>query len=178
MPHTHQDPKITAKNVAWVDRSSYLAHTIRILEYSVSKVRRKPFVIIVRKNLGNSKTRADFNDRKNYCDIFLADTVEYMDNKKFRLVLAHELGHLFYNFDNLNKTGFSFDSEDAPLEEELYAWIFAYWLIFEKSEMFKSRGGDKDSIFEGDELKQALLTLIRESGVVDADYICKHVANQ
>jgi Zn-dependent peptidase ImmA (M78 family) len=176
MPRKYEDPKKAAKEAAWIDKSNYLAHTIRSLEYSISRVRRKPFVIVVRK--GCRKTKADFHDSKSYCDIFLADATEQMDDKSFRLILAHELGHVFYNFDSLKEVGFSFDSEHTHIEEEVYAWVFAYWLIFEKSERFKSRDGDKCFIYEGNELKQALLTLIRDSGVENAKEICDHVKKQ
>ena len=106
-PRTYGDPEQTAKDAAWIEGPHYLAHTIRRLEHSISKMRRKPFIIVIQHGKGAKKTRADFNDSKNYCDIFLSHATELMDKKNTRLILAHELGHIYYNFDSIKKPGFS-----------------------------------------------------------------------
>jgi len=178
MPRTYENPQETAKQAAWIEKQNHFAHTIRLLERSISVARRKPFIIVVRYNIGAKVTKTDFNSSKSYCDIFLDDTAGLVDQKTFRLILAHELGHVFYNFDEIKNAGFVFDSEDAPMEEEIYAWVFAYWLVFEKSEMFKIRGGDNESIYEGKELKQALFTFLRGDNIRDGKTICKHVKEQ
>jgi len=160
---SYENPREAGKEAAWIDKKNQLAHTIRKLEQCVTKMRRRPFVIRVKNDAPEGMTRVDFNGKWNYADIFLDTATEHLENVKFRLTLAHEIGHIYFNYDALRGAEFTFSSFDATIGEEVYAWAFAFWLVFEKGEMFRERGGDPTCIYAKDDLKTALKYLILDS---------------
>jgi len=160
--------KKTAKEAALiaakVEKSNYLAHTIREIEYAISIMLSKNYRIHIHIPQ-EAKTSANVF-RERCCEIQLEpvneDTVytnEVKKDRRIRLTLAHELGHLIYNFDKL-KDHEALNKRKCTPEEEIYAWMFAYHLIEEKSNHHKIDIERKKHIYDDGELKQSLVSIL------------------
>jgi Zn-dependent peptidase ImmA (M78 family) len=84
-----------------------------------------------------------------------------MDDKKARLILAHELGHLVYNIDRLEDHE-KLNQEQRPDEEEKYAWEFAYYLIRMKSSEHEKNIEFKRFVYNDYELKGMLSAVAKD----------------
>jgi|TergutMp193P3_1026864.scaffolds.fasta_scaffold57523_2 hypothetical protein len=154
-------PEDAAEILVTVKKDNYLAHTIREIGKVIYSAIGKNYHIVTRVSptlINDSKTI--FHNRG--CIIYLPFDCEEADDKAIRLILAHELGHLIYNVDKLSD--FSFVGRmEAPVEEELFAWQFAYHLIQKKSEELRRDIERKRYIYTGDDLKRSLFSTVNKN---------------
>jgi Zn-dependent peptidase ImmA (M78 family) len=111
------------------------------------------------------------------CEIRLPCDCEEMDDIKIRQILAHELGHLIYNMDNL-KTPEVLEQAGRTDAEELFAWEFAFYLIKKKSDEHRSNREIGRHIFTLDELKQSIISLVRKKKPEILDELTKSINNK
>jgi hypothetical protein len=153
-----QDPKEVADILGRVEKSNYLAHTIREIELAILRTQGKIYPIITYASAGQNKTaNIKFCDRA--CMIRLPSECEEMDDKRIRLILAHELGHLVYNIEKL-KNPEILENEEPSDGEEVFAWEFAYHLIVLKSDEHRSDIRRQRFIYDGGELKRVLSNVV------------------
>jgi hypothetical protein len=126
-------PEDAAERFVKIRKSNYLAHAIREIEREIRNVKDMGYHVIIQvSEIINDSSRVYFCERG--CQIFLPRECEEMDDRSIRLVLAHELGHILYNFDKLKTIrGVKSPSED----EEFFSWRFAYHLIKKRSNTYK-----------------------------------------
>jgi hypothetical protein len=149
-----------AKTIGKVEKSNYLAHTIREMELTMLGILGWNYHILTYASKWQNKTaEISFFDRG--CIIRLPAESEDMDDRKIRLILAHELGHLGYNFDKL-KNAELLTNAKRTVEEEVFAWEFAYHLILFKSDELKNDINRNRFIYRTDDLKTALASIIRD----------------
>jgi len=153
-----KSPKEAAEIVGVVEKRNYLAHTIRDIEYAILQKHSKHYRIITCTSLNTKKSKIIFFDRG--CEIWLTCECEEMDERKIRLILAHELGHLVYNIDKL-KNPEILEGTVRSTKEEIYAWVFAYYLIDKKSAEHKSDMGRGKFIYHHGELKDSLTSILK-----------------
>jgi len=174
-----KSPKDVAKVVGAVDRYNYLAHTIREIQSIIFKMYRKHYIInTYLKDVTRHTTIFFYEDHG--CDIYLSYECKTINEKDVRLKLAHELGHLVAKIDKLEElSGVAEYSED----EEVFAWVFAYHLVLEKSEMHRSDIERKKHIFTPDQLKRALTQIMKNLSLDNghgnvSDDVCKRVLKE
>jgi Zn-dependent peptidase ImmA (M78 family) len=97
---------------------------------------------------------------------------EEMGDKTVRLTLAHELGHLIYNFDLLEKIDWLNTSKTSNEEEE-FSWEFAYYLISEKSRAYASPSAYSRFHYGDQELKKAVRSLLNKKPKPVRDAVIK-----
>jgi predicted SprT family Zn-dependent metalloprotease len=155
-----KSPKEAAGIVGEVEKSNYLAHTIREIELAILKLQGFHYHIITYATATQNRTaKIHFSDQ---CSIIrLPSECEEMDDKIIRLILAHELGHLVYNFDNLKNPEILENSEPSD-QEEGFAWVFAYHLINTKSVQHNSDIRRKQFIYDIGELKRTLSNIVKK----------------
>jgi hypothetical protein len=158
---SQKSPKEAAEIVGEVEKSNYLAHTIREMELALMRTRRMHYHIFVYAATSPSCTKSKITFFDYCCEIRLAANCEKTDDRTIRLILAHELGHLIYNFDNL-KNPEILENPTPSQKEEAFAWIFAYHLINVKSAYHKYTHGGGRFIYSTPELKDALSNLVRK----------------
>lgn len=149
-PPDWDSPECCAKFFSMVDPENYLAHTIRKIEkifYCLRKGKRYPVFVFATQedSLGNA--------------LFIFDGCCYIrvrskdiPTKIMRLCLAHELGHLVYDFSLA-------DPPDESLESEVFSWIFAYYLIKAKSDEYKEMGAYQKFQYSDKELQDSIFAL-------------------
>lgn len=155
-----KSPEEAAAVVCEVEKRNYLAHSIREIENALSKAPYFRHYRIITLVPPNNEAGAVILFREKCCEIILPSNCETMCDKKVRLSLGHELGHLIRNFDKLNDSAV-LDNKTPSSEEEVYAWQFAYHLIRLKSEQYRKEGMTK-FVYGEEELKQTLRDLIIE----------------
>jgi hypothetical protein len=156
-----KDPQEDARSVGEVEKSNYLAHTIREIELALLMAKHIHYRIVVyASTTKNTVAKIHFSDQ---CSIIcLPSDCEEMHDKLIRFTLAHELGHLIYNFDNL-KNPEILDNRESTDEEEKYAWEFAFFLIKMKSEEHKNNIQHDKYVYTDGELKRSLLELVKKN---------------
>ena len=154
-----KSPKEAAEIVGVVEKRNYLAHTIRDIELAIMQAYSKHYHIITYTSLNSKKSKIIFFDRG--CEIWLSCECEEMDERRIRLILAHELGHLVYNIDKLKNPEILEDTVRSD-KEEIYAWVFAYHLINKKSVEHKDDIQRKKFIYGRGELKQSLTSILKD----------------
>ncbi|MDR0881925.1 MAG: hypothetical protein LBP55_05225 [Candidatus Adiutrix sp.] len=163
MSENYNNPVVCAEIFGEVEKDNYLAHTIRAIEKYLLRKRMHHYFI----NTYSSErmTSADCKFFEKGCDIRLpkGDGTK-ADDKGIRLSLAHELGHIVFNFNNLDNFDF-LNSYPASAEEEIFAWEFANALIIKKS-----RGYEKENysafIYQPRELKDIILGVVKNKSDV------------
>ena len=154
-----RNPKETAEAVGRVEKSSYFAHSIRKIEqYILRKYGKHYHVITYATTTQNKKSKITFRDQ--CCEIRLPSECEDIDDRKIRLTLGHELGHLVYNIDKL-KNPEILENEKASDEEEQYAWEFAFYVVRMKSDEHKNNIERKKFIYSDEELKLSLSNVLK-----------------
>jgi len=153
-----KSPKEAAEIVGVVEKRNYLAHTIRDIEYAILQKHNKHYHVVTYTSLNSKKSKIIFYDRG--CEIRLTRECEEMDERKIRLILAHELGHLVYNIDKL-KNPEIFEGTVRSVKEEVYAWVFAYHLIDKKSAEHKGDMGRGKFVYKHGELKDSLTSILK-----------------
>jgi len=153
-------PSKAAAVVCIVEKRNYLAHSIREIENALSKHPYFKHYRIITSVPPNKNSGAVILYRANACEILLPSNCEKMDDKKIRLSLGHELGHLVHNMGRLNDSEV-LDNHIPSDEDEILAWEFAYHLIRLKGEQDKARGSTA-FFFSDEELKRTLRDLVME----------------
>jgi hypothetical protein len=155
-----KDPIDDARHLAVINRYNYLAHTIREMEYNIhcaSATRPSYHITVKMTGTRNCSSVAFFYKRG--CTIFLPCECADMEDEDIRLIMAHELGHISYDIDNLeSKTGFNVSPPD---DEEYYAWIFAHSLLDAKSNGYKNGVGKDEYIYHFDDLDKLLMSNVK-----------------
>jgi len=129
-----KSPKDAVEIVGNVEKHNYLAHTIREIELAILLTQSHHHLITTRLNETTRQTEIMIHPRGS--DIMLA--YDLANNELLtRLTIAHELGHLVYNFDKLKGPDVQITGSSASQEEEVYAWEFAARLIDKKSKEHK-----------------------------------------
>ena len=155
----NKSPEEAAKVVGEVEKSNYLAHSIREIQQAILRNKGENYHIISRIVGAGSSTSKVFFFNKG-CEIFLPHECEEMDDKKIRLILAHELGHIVFNIENLMNPEI-LENTEASNEEEFYAWKFAFNLIKMKSDEHRSNSRQSKFIYHDDDLKSQLSALVK-----------------
>jgi hypothetical protein len=151
-----KEPKKCAEIVGKVRKENYLAHTIREIEYAIRRLKGSGFAILTFR--GESKiSKISFFSKG--CEIRLPRECDELDDKVIRLTLAHELGHLVFNFDKLDNPE-QLNILKTSDAEEKFAWIFAYYLIIEKSKMYSNTHAYQKFVYREGELKSTVRSLI------------------
>ena len=132
-----------------IEPENCLAYTIRKIEkvfYCLRRGRRYPiFLFETKEDLPNALFPFE-----GCC--YIRIRAEGVPPQTIRLCLAHELGHLVYDF----RSG---SSHEESLEAEIFSWVFAYNLIKEKSDDYKRRQTYKEFQYSDRELKDSILAL-------------------
>ena len=143
-----------------IEKSNFLAHTIREVETAVSFIRKMHYRVVTYESPEAKTSSSIFFER--CCEIQLvpipkniAPTNEDEKDRQIRLTIAHELGHLFFNIDKLDQFEVLNKRKVAP-EEEVYAWVFAYHMIDKKSEHHKNSVRLKKHSYSNFVLKNSL----------------------
>jgi len=154
-----RSPKEEASDIGKVEKSSYFAHSIRKIEQIIRKKLDKHYRIIT--HVSKSATKASIRYFDQCCEIHLPAECEEMDDKKIRLTLAHELGHLVYNIEKLKNPEIL---DDAPTsnDEEQYSWEFAYYLVKTKSDEHRNNIQRRKFVFDDDDLKNMLSAQVKK----------------
>lgn len=162
-----ETPSRCAKIVAVVNKENYLAHAIREIENAVLQTFSKNFRIAT--HCSTCKDSSSIYFSENGCTIFIPKSaMDEGDPKEIRIRLAHELGHLIYNFKSLSAPAILNKRPTASAEEEAYAWAFAYTLICEKSNGYADKSYFEEFIVDEEALKQTVRRLAGlKDGVVD-----------
>ena len=164
-----KSPQEAADIVGKVSRRNYLAHTIRDIELAILLTQKIHYHIIKLASETNRLSKIYFCEQG--CEIWLASDEIVTDERKIRLILAHELGHLIHNIDklkdtdHLNKICNRVKQGGINKDEEIYAWDFAFFLIFKKSlehqNDIKNQKGK--FVYKPGELKKSIVDILRES---------------
>jgi len=152
--------KEAAKIVGEVEKYNYLAHSIREIEFAILKLKGKNYHIITyATTMDLKKSQIAFFD--NCCIIRLPYECKEMNDQKIRLILAHELGHLIFNFEDLMNPEKLANTMASDAEEQ-YAWEFAFYLISMKSTEHKSNARQNKFVYEDYDLKNMLSAILKE----------------
>lgn len=154
-----KSPKEAAEIVGEVDRRNYLAHSIRDIEFAILRKQRMHYHIITYASETCKKSKIIFFD--NCCEIRLTCECDEIDERRIRLILAHELGHLVYNIDKL-KNPEMLENVVPSDKQEIYAWLFAYHLINNKSFEHENDIQRKKFIYRPGELKQSISFILKD----------------
>ena len=160
-----KSPREAADIVGREYRQNYLAHTIRDIELAILLTQNKHYHIITVPSI-NRLSRIYFC--KQGCEIWL--TSDETNERKMRLILAHELGHLVHNIEKLKDMDYlnmicDRDKKNtANKDEEIYAWQFAFYLIAKKSSEYKEaiRKQEGKFVYKNKELEASMADILRE----------------
>lgn len=153
-------PVEAAAVVCEVEKRNYLAHSIREIENALSKRPYFKLYRIITLVPPNNNAGALIIFRERCCEIILPSNCEEMCDRKVRLSLGHELGHLIRNLDKLDDSAV-LNNKTPASEEESYAWQFSYHLIRLKSEQHQ-KDGLTAFVYGEEELKRTLRDLVLE----------------
>jgi len=152
--------KQAAEIVGKVEKYNYLAHSIREIEFAILKLKSKNYHIITyATTMDSKKSKIAFHD--NCCIIRLPYERDDMSDQKIRLLLAHELGHLVFNFEDLTNPEKLMNTATSN-KEELFAWEFAFYLIRMKSEEHKHNIERNKFIYDEYDLKNMLSAMVKD----------------
>lgn len=154
-----KSPKDAAEIIGEVDRRNYLAHSIRDIEFAILQTQGKPYHIITTTSENSRNSKIVFYDQ--HCEIKLTCGCDEKDERRIRLTLAHELGHLVYNIDKLENPKILEDIVSSD-EQEIYAWLFAYHLINKKSFEHENNIQRKKFVYRPGELQQSLTAILQD----------------
>jgi len=162
-----KNPKEAASIVGEVDRRNYLAHSIREIELAILQTQGRHYHIITYTSETSRKSRIIFFDQ--CCEIRLTCECNEIDERRIRLVLAHELGHLVCNIDKLKNPELLVNVLPSD-KQEIYAWQFAYHLINMKSFEHESNIQQKKFVYHSGELKKSIDSILkgRKKEIYDA----------
>lgn len=172
------DAKQLADKFANVPATSFLAHTIRMMEEEIFRLTTaKGHSIVYRINVKMSEnaTHALCNFAQKNCTIFLPKPVNINDTvvlRELRLKLAHELGHIAVKLDEIS---------DCPMDvkrlsrydtdEEIQSWVFAYKLISNKNRQHINHDCDRITYETENQIVCSMCGIISKSDKDDKDKI-------
>jgi hypothetical protein len=139
-----RNPEAAAAIVGRVEKNNYLAHTIREIELAI--LIKKGIHCHIATLMSESYRHTGIRFSKSGCEIRIRypdpdlEHDAFLPNLGVRLVLAHELGHLTYNFDEIKEIlerGDPSSDYTYDRDEEVYAWRFARSLVLEKSKEYE-----------------------------------------
>jgi hypothetical protein len=154
-----KSPKEAAGIVGEVDKRNYLAHSIRDIEFAILNTQGRHYHIITYTSKTSRNSKIVFYDQ--CCEIRLTCECDEIDERRMRLILAHELGHLVYNIDKLQNPEI-LENVKTSDKEEIYAWQFAYHLIDKKSFEHEENTQRKKFIYRPGELKTSIAAILRD----------------
>jgi hypothetical protein len=158
--YASQNPEEVADSIGTVVPNNYLAHTIRGIELDLLQNRHLAYHISVTYGVRSQEGNIYFHDTG--CNIQLPNFCIHDDNPKLtRLIIAHELGHLFYNFDKLPVIPNECDASRS-VEEQGWSWKFAYGLINKRSQDHENIVDHGKYIYQPRELKAAISNRLSE----------------
>jgi hypothetical protein len=145
-----------ARMVGEVELTTYLAHSIREIECALKTIAPNvACVIVTRMNPGRQLSGIVFDGTG--CTISIREPEDRQapeTEKKMgvRLILAHELGHLVYNFSDIKSVleesnGATFH-EAATEGEEVWAWRFARELVLAKGEQYRLKNERPEFVYD------------------------------
>ncbi|GBU21232.1 hypothetical protein R80B4_01121 [Fibrobacteres bacterium R8-0-B4] len=174
------DPQKAAEIVGMVGKTNYLAHSIRETELIIHRKTGIHYHIVT--YTSNLKSAVIYFIQ-NACIIRLPLDLcenELGDNRdrRLRLVLAHELGHLIYNINELNTLAIRDRHRKVTVEEEVYTWAFAYCLIDIKSDYHKDTRQSDSFIYESGDLKNSLIHILDKQVETETNLDLKREALQ
>jgi Zn-dependent peptidase ImmA (M78 family) len=150
-------PEQAAHHFGIVESRNFFAHTIREVSLAILNKHHRHYQILTIIRDRTKITQTIFH--QSCCEIFVAPIPEDNDESRLRLALAHELGHLIYNMDRLDSVT---DSDNAPIEEEAWAWKFAYALTMVKSHEHQTNKNIAKFVYQPKQLKAILLSHLKE----------------
>jgi len=153
----HQSPEGVAHKFGIVERRNFFAHTIREIALAILQTQHRHYQILTIMRDEITVTKTHF--RESCCEIFVAPIPEDKNESRLRLTLAHELGHLIYNLEQLDEVT---DSSKAHLEEEIWAWKFAYALAIVKSREHKTNKDIGKFVYDPRQLQAILLSHLKD----------------
>jgi len=168
-----KSPKEAAEIVGEVDRRNYLAHSIRDIELAILRTQRRHYHIITYTSDISRKSKIIFYDQ--CCEIRLTCEYNEIDERRIRLVLAHELGHLVCNIDKL-KNPELLENVLPSDKQEIYAWQFAYHLINMKSSEHESNIQQKKFVYRSGELKESIDSILKDRKKEIYDAVMKGIS--
>jgi hypothetical protein len=169
-----KSPKEAADIVGKVDVRNYLAHSIRDIEFAILQTQDRHYHIITYTSETSRKSKIIFYDQ--CCEIRLTCECNEIDERRIRLVLAHELGHLVCNIDKL-KNPELLENVLPSDKQEIYAWQFAYHLINMKSSEHEHNKQQKKFIYGSGELKQSIDSILKDRKKEIYEAVMKGISN-
>jgi len=157
-----KNSKEAAKVVGVVEKSNYLAHTIREIEHAlVGEPMSMHYHILTHVPEPGRRKKGSVCFSEKCCTILLPSECEDIDDKRIRLVLAHELGHLVYNISQLKNPELFGFGRKPPVDEEVFAWEFGYYVIKLKSDENIVEGRTRFT-YRPDELEWSLASIVKD----------------
>jgi hypothetical protein len=147
------------------EKDTYLAHSIRDIEFSVLKKYGHLYSIIVQISKDNGREKADVVFSNGGCVIFLPSERKGLYNQSddtwVRLLLAHEIGHLIRYMDILQSAD-KLNKKKRSDEDEIYAWKLAHRLILTKSRQLEKDIYYKKHVISLEKLNNVLTSVIKD----------------
>jgi hypothetical protein len=171
---SRKSPKEAASIVGEVDRRNYLAHTIRDIELAILRTQGKHYHIITCTSANSRKSKIIFFDQG--CEIWLTCEHKEIDERMIRLILAHELGHLVFNIDKLENPEI-LENVVPSVEQEMYAWEFAYYLIDKKSVQHEGDMQRGKFVYRHGELKESIASILRSRNPEICDAVIRSLSD-
>ena len=122
------------KKIEETNTSQYLAHVIRSLEQYVRKVCDAPFFrITCTASSNNSNLKgggcASYKEKFSFCIVYDS----HLEPKDARIVIAHELGHLFWTVTL---------KQEYKQKHELLSSVFGIFTMLDKNDFYANKTSD------------------------------------
>jgi hypothetical protein len=168
-----KSPKEAADIVGEVEKRNYLVHTIRDIELAILRTQSRHYHIITCTAANSRKSKILFFD--NCCEIWLTCDYKEISERDIRLILAHELGHLVFNIDKLKNPEILQNTTGSD-EEEIKAWMFAYYLIDKKSFEHQNDMQRKKFVYRSGELRKSIESRLQRQNPEISDAVIKSLS--
>jgi len=146
-----------------LETDNFLAHTIRKIEkkFFEEKLERRHSFSIQIQEIARDSYEVEFCDRGCVIRIF----TEGVAPQAIRIRLAHELGHIVYDFHDLSPS----KVDRSSLPEEFFCWVFAYGLIKTKSDQYRSMNAFKDFQYTDRQLASSIIAFAEKADIYDGE---------
>jgi hypothetical protein len=147
------------------EADNYLAHSIRKIEkfFFEDKLKRKHAYPIQIQEIARDNYTVEFCERGCVIRIF----IDGIKPQVIRLRLAHELGHIVYDYYDKNSHKRNSSRDRTSLKEEFFCWVFAYNLIKTKSDEYKNVNGFSNFRYNDSELAKSILVFAEKADNAD-----------